>query len=162
MMAALLILLFIAGVSAAVHILRVQQDGAAQERGKLFTISGDGEKAVLMLKYGRPQLGPKERKGFLRAWQLVRARSDRDPKLAITYADLLMSDLLGIANTLRSELAPRCNIADNSVSNKYQVAHEITKAGNAQILTYKELARAMDLYASLFDELLLRPDRERQ
>jgi hypothetical protein len=87
------------------------------------------------------QLTEEECDGFLGVWQSIRARFDHDPKVAVVYADLLISDLVA-------------NNTDSNLNDKYLTAHELTRSGQTATLNADKLRRIMSLYAALFDELL--------
>jgi len=98
--------------------------------------------------YGK-RLSAEDLEGCIRAWQLIRAQFQCDPKAAIPYADLLVSDLLSVAT----------RAGHSAVALRFQTAHVIARSGNARIARLAELDRAMQIYASLFDDLVLRTAR---
>jgi hypothetical protein len=98
--------------------------------------------------YGK-RLSAEDLEGCIRAWQLIRAQFQCDPKTAILYADLLMSDLVGVG----------MSAGQSTAALRYRTAHAIARSGNARIARRAELDRAMQIYASLFDDLVLRTAR---
>lgn len=91
-----------------------------------------------------------DRDGFLKVWHSVRSRFASDPRTAVCYADLLMSDILGeraIENSAVSGLDPE-------TAERYRKAHEIASRNRRQQSNPEELALAMSLYAAVLDEAL--------
>ena len=97
------------------------------------------------------QLTDEEWNEFLGVWQSIRARFDDDPRVALVYADLVISDLM-VNNTERAARSGDCNARD-----KYRTAHELTRSAHTGTVNPEKLRQAMGLYAALFDELV--PDR---
>jgi hypothetical protein len=87
------------------------------------------------------QLTEEEWNGFVGVWQSIRARFEQDPKVAVVYADLLISDLVA-------------NKTDCNPNDKYRTAHELTRSGDTGSVNAEKLRRAMGLYDAIFDELV--------
>jgi hypothetical protein len=153
-MAALLILVLIyAGVILA-YILVSRHNARVGEASSnsfyLLDLGGGAEPKHKADRHTR-QLTEEEWNGFNGVWQSIRARFDDDPKVAVVYADLVISDLV-VNNTERAARPGDCNLKD-----KYRVAHELIRSGHTGTVNAEELRQAMGLYAALFDELV--PDR---
>ena len=80
--------------------------------------------------YGK-RLSAEDLEGCIRAWQLIRAQFQCDPKAAILYADLLVSDLLSVAT----------RAGHSAVALRFQTAHVIARSGNARIARLAEFTR---------------------
>ena len=93
------------------------------------------------VEYHSRELTKEEWNGFLAVWESVRARFEQDPRVAVVYADLLISELL-TSNT-------NCNLND-----KYLTAHKLTRTEYSGTVNTEKLKRVMGLYNSLFDELV--------
>lgn len=150
-MAALVILSFIyAGVILGYILVSRHNAGAGGAAGSGFNSLRLGEEAEPKHRAGCRirQLTEEEWNGFVGVWQSIRARFDQDPKLAVVYADLLISDLVA-NNTGKVTRGGDCDLSD-----QYRTAHELTRSGHTGTVTAEELRRAMGLYAALFDELV--------
>ena len=94
---------------------------------------------------GAPALTDEDRDGYLQVWNSVCSRFTSDPKTAVCYADLLMSDIVGDS----AEFA-----LERKISQKYNRAHEIADRNRRQGLDPDELALAINLYGAVFAEVL--------
>jgi hypothetical protein len=156
-MAALLISLFVAGVIIVVHVI---QHGESREMlGAFLNISAERAEPELIPKRPAKRLSQEDRTGILRAWRTIQARFERDPKAAIIYADLLITDLLGDGSSSQNRSAKR-DFDKGAINDRYQSAHAIAKPGSARIISFSEIERAMELYCSLFEDLLLESARD--
>ncbi len=99
------------------------------------------------------KLNNQERTEILRAWQSVQAQFGCDPKTAIIYADLLVSDILCVGPRSRDARAER-RFFSAAVEDRYRAAHAIAKPENARFVSFAELERAMDLYSSLLNAIV--------
>jgi len=109
---------------------------------------GEAKEAEHRIDYRTRQLTEEEWNGFVGVWQSIRVRFVDDPKVAVVYADLLISDL--VANY--AEGASRAG--DRKVYEKYRIAHELARPGHTGPVTAEVLRRAMGLYSALFDDLV--------
>ena len=149
-MAALLILLLIyAGVIFAYILVSRHNARVGEASSNPFYLLGSDGGAEPKHKADRRtrQLTEEEWKRFNGVWQSIRARFDDDPKVAVVYADLVISDLV-VSNTRRAARPGDCSLKD-----KYRTAHELIRSGHAGTVNVEELRQAMSLYAALFDEL---------
>lgn len=160
-MATLLISLILAAAIAVGCILVSHYRASQDADWDLLKLSGEtGEREYLPIfptrRFRCRRLSPEEWNGFIRVWFSIRARFDRDPKTVVTYADLLMSDLVAYGDSCRSKQARMRDIGDSGLNEKYRVAHAIATSAPTHSPNLDELRLAMSLYVSLFDEVLLR------
>jgi hypothetical protein len=104
------------------------------------------------------RLSDEDRRAFVQVWHRVCDRFITDPRAAVIYADLLVSDLIQD----RSSRLCRQNSessADRQLEHKYQVVHEIAVDIQRQHLTREELSRIMVLYSQLCDACLAERER---
>lgn len=97
-------------------------------------------------------LSPEDMRGFLRVWRSVREHFPDDPKTAVLYADLLMSDVIGYPAWRNESGADMC--LDGELKDKYRAAHKIAVRSRSGEMTREELARAISLYAAILNGLL--------
>ena len=129
--------------------IAVTGDATGSPSNPLFL--GEGAEPAHKADFHTRRLTEEEWAGFVGVWRSVRARFDQDPRVAIVYADLLISDL--VANNSESgQRAGDCNF-------KYRTAHELMKSERTGVVNTEELRRAMSLYATLFEELVVRTGR---
>jgi hypothetical protein len=97
-------------------------------------------------------MSDKDRDGFLEVWRSVCSRFPSDPKTAVCYADLLMSDIVGdpVGDGRHSFQL----VLDTGTREKYRRAHEIALRNKWQDSKPDELALAMSLYVAVFREVL--------
>ncbi len=103
-------------------------------------------------RLGIRPLNERDRQAFLKVWTCVRQRFQSDPKTAVVYADLLMSDL--IENHARHAAWRPEKSLDGSLRQKFLSAHDVAIRNQQGHVTLDELRRAFDLYGALFDELV--------
>jgi hypothetical protein len=92
-------------------------------------------------------LSEQDRQVCEQVWRSVCQRFASDPKLAIVYADLLISDVMG------SRL-PGGAASARLIETQFEAAHAIAEHNRRGEAAAEELKRAMALYAALFDELV--------
>lgn len=92
-------------------------------------------------------LTEEDQDGFLQVWESVCKRFAHDPKRAVCYADLLMSDIVDDHPSTRSEGSQLP--LDKATAAKYWKAHEIARRNQAQGSNPHELAFAMKLYLAV-------------
>jgi len=138
-----------AGIVVTYILVSRHHAWAGDAAGNPFNLLGLGEAEPEHPADSRArQLTEQELNGFVRVWQSVRMRFDRDPKQAVVYADLLVSDL--VANKFEKRTrAGNCNL-----NQKYRTVHELIRSGQTITVNTVELRRAMCLYTALFDELV--------
>lgn len=153
---ALFISLFIAGVIAVIYIVRHRAGREILET--ILVISRERADNALIRKRCARRLSQEERAGVFCAWQSIRTHFQSDPKAAIVYADVLVSDLLGLSR--RSNAHPAERSIRVAIEDRYRAAHAIAKSGDARFVSFAEFQRAMDLYSSLLAEILPGSDAE--
>ena len=128
-----------------------------------FSLNGDG--VEIGRYYWRRNAGPlshphrlhrlsdEDRRAFVEVWRRVCDRFNTDPRAAVIYADLLVSDLI---QDRSSRLCRRESDSgtDRELEHKYQVVHEIAVDIQRQHFTPEELKRIMGLYSQLCDAFL--------
>ena len=151
MFAALSILvaaLFIALIAWMSSIYRIRSSAPNEE---LHTPAQPIDTSPRM-QAGTAVLTDEDRDGFLQVWGSVCTRFTSDPRTAVCYADLLMSDIVG------DPVGARCQNGDlpldTATRQKYQRAHEIAQRNKWQDSNPDELALAMSLYVAVFNEVL--------
>ena len=104
---------------------------------------------------GIRRLTEEDRRGFLRVWHSVYERFENDPRAAVLYADLLMSDLIQdeAENPPGEEHEPEI-LLDGHLRDKYHTAHAIAIHNKLGPTKTEDLRRAMALYAAVFQKLL--------
>jgi hypothetical protein len=101
------------------------------------------------------RLSEEERNGFCHVWNSVCERFADDPRTAVTYADLLLSDLM--LQCSAGDPATKHGFPGGGkgiLKDEYQTAHAIAAGSRLRNLNSEELAKAMDLYGDLFDNIL--------
>ena len=98
------------------------------------------------------RLSREDWQGLCKVWQSICERYPVEPKTALAYADMVMSDLLRdrAGSPESATMVIRMNDAETQ---QCRAAHEIVVRGRARMLDPKEFDRAMDLYKDLFDEI---------
>jgi len=98
------------------------------------------------------RLNEEDWQGLCTVWQSICERYPREPKVALLYADLVISDLVrDRANAPQNEaMAPP---SGDAITEQYRAAHDIVSYGRSRMLNPSEFDHAMDLYKNLFEEL---------
>lgn len=152
MFAALSILgaaMFIAFLAWMSSVYRIRSSPAKDEVSAPIRVSTQMEADIA------PSLTDKDRDGFLQVWRSVCGRFKSDPKKAVCYADLLMSDIVGDPAGDKHHCVQLA--LDTDTREKYQRAHEIAQRNKWQDSNPDELALAMSLYVAVFTEVLSDP-----
>jgi hypothetical protein len=105
-------------------------------------------------RLSRNRLTEQDRNGFLQAWHSVQDHFDADPKAAVIYADLLVSDLIRETGRPGAPDESESDFVPSKLKEKYLAAHAIAVQNKLGVLRPGELRRAMSLYAVVFDEIL--------
>jgi hypothetical protein len=102
-------------------------------------------------------LTAQERNEYQQQWRAVQAHFADDPKRAVTYADVLLEDLMKSRGYPVSEFGQRTadlSVQHPHVVDDYRAAHEIALRNRQRIATIDELRQSTMYYRALFDELL--------
>lgn len=94
-------------------------------------------------------LGEEQRMGFLRVWRGVYEGFDRDPAVAVLYADVLVSALMRV----HEQCAGGPGV-DSVTRERHRIAHDRATHHVEGPLTRAELRETLEVYAALFDRLL--------
>jgi hypothetical protein len=105
--------------------------------------------------FGR-RLSEEDRDELFQVWQSIRTRFIDDPKLALVYADIVISDLIRKAS--QNTGTSLHNLDDSRIDETYRTAHEIVIRNKTGIVNPSELDQAMGLYMAVFDELFIGPE----
>ena len=98
--------------------------------------------------------GSDEWEGLIQVWDSIRERFDEDPNAAITYADMVVSDLvLDRRGPFPHDPIESCSFGNARVKSTYQTAHQIAACGRSRPLSSVELRRAIALYGSVLREV---------
>lgn len=118
------------------------------------------EREKRVSKYKLRALTDDERTRFNGLWQKVQARFVEDPAIAVSEADLLVSDLMatrgypmGDANRLDEDLT----VDHGHVVGHYRAAREIADRHTRGAASTEDLRQAMVHYRALFSDLLEEP-----
>lgn len=109
------------------------------------------------------QWSEKERARFFEVWHSVCAHFDDDPRAAVCYADLLVSDLLHrpAPRMTRDENAPEV-VLRGQLRDNYHAAHAIAVHEFSEPIKADDLRRAMSLYRDILDELFAHAQTSRK
>jgi hypothetical protein len=102
-------------------------------------------------------LTPAECDQFASQWRLIQEEFVDNPTASVTRGDSLVTQALAARGYPMSDFGQRA--ADISVDHPqlvtdYRLAHDISERGRVGEATTEELRRAMQLYRSLFEEVL--------
>jgi hypothetical protein len=101
-------------------------------------------------------LASEEREGFAQVWRSVEGRFATDPKTAVIYADLLVSDLMDARGLPAREIG-EANTEfplDRGVAESYRIAHQIAVRHRRGDPKADHLRKAMAHYRDLIFRLL--------
>ena len=91
--------------------------------------------------------------GFFHVWNSVCERFTDAPRTAVTYADLLLSDLMVECRGALTD--PGIAVSkEPTVTDQYDTAHEIAIRAKMRNLNSEELTTVMSLYSGIIDDLL--------
>ena len=107
------------------------------------------------------RLSDEDRRAFVQVWQRVCDRFNSDPRTAVIYADLLVSDLIQDRSSRLSRQDSESG-TDRQLEHKYHVVHEIAVDIQRQHFTREELSRMMGLYSQLCEAFLAERERLQQ
>ena len=106
-------------------------------------------------------LSAQQQADYLRQWRAAQARFVDDPKGAISYADVLVEDVMKTRGYPVSDFDQRAadlSVHHSRVVDNYRAARDIALRHRRGDATTEELRRAMVYYGELFEDLL--EDRE--
>lgn len=101
------------------------------------------------------RLSDQDRDGFLQVWHSLVERYHTDPRAAVVYADLLISGLIQErCQRVSKDLDGPEAFLERPLRDKYHIAHQIAVHDKRGPVLPDDLNRAMELYSTVFDELL--------
>jgi hypothetical protein len=159
LLAAILLLAALAGARRVTALIALFRDQFVRTGRNRLAVSRASSFVRSQNAGHRGPLSPEEHAGFEFVWQSVRKRFERDPNTAISYADLLISDLLHHHGCCNGKGTLSSTSVVDELTEKYQHAHSIAFHQLPKPTTRTDLERVMLIYEEVFQRFVGGPNK---